>query len=506
MPSFSSPRSTVKAFTPNDNLWRFGWPNSADQNFNFYKLLESSGSAGIGKITNGSPPRVAIVGAGIAGLTAARELFRSGFTHIDIFESGERLGGRNYSLPVPGRKTIGETIIEMGAMRFPFFADPADKNSVMKYYMDAFGITTQTFPDPGVVRTGIYVNNGYGPDPDNPLEKPTMLMWNPSDGKPPTPTLQAIYDRYEAFASLIEKVFSPEYVKGDEAWTKLWQEVANHYANLNFRQMAQLPVLKKYDPLKPGYFGGMGLTDDQLETFYLIGAGDGSWGAFFDVGALYIFRTLMCGYGTNHQLIKGRFNGDTFNPGPEYQNDPDSYIPINDNGLLNTPHYLGIQSFSECMFFLPLEPGGASLYDAINGKVPNANVDLYPQTDVTEIADGSSGGTFDLTLQPEGGEKNRNRRLRYRHPDPDHMGQPDQYPDRRAVSGQAAVPHAQRHEHLALDQVVQGLLRAQGELLVRGQPGHPAGSDHRRIPPGCLRLRGRYRQERRRDPFLYLGG
>ena len=96
MPSFSSPRSTISKFTPNSNPWRFGWPNSADQNFNFYKLLDDAASTGIGKIASGSPPRVAIVGAGIAGLTAARELFRSGFTNIDIFESGDRLGGRNY--------------------------------------------------------------------------------------------------------------------------------------------------------------------------------------------------------------------------------------------------------------------------------------------------------------------------------------------------------------------------------------------------------------------------
>lgn len=376
-------------YTPNRNPWRFGWPNSADQNFNFYKLLDEAADTGIAGFADTGNPRVAVIGAGISGLTVASELFRSGVANIDIFESTDRIGGRDYSAPVPGRSTISETIYELGAMRFPFFTDPTVPNAVMKFYADAYGITTQPFPDPGKVQTGIYINNGYGPDPMVPLEKPTLLIWNPSDGHPPTETLQDIYARWGAFSTMIQTVFEPVYVTSDADWTSLWHAVADHYANLNFRQMAQLPVLQAYDPSHPGYFGGLGFSDQELQIFYLIGAGDGSWGAFFDVSALYIFRTLMCGFGTNHQLIRGRYNGATFNPGPHYSNDPEATVPVSGGSVIKAPIYRGIQSFSECALFLPQSPRNKSLYDAIAGEVPDANVRLFASTDVIELADTS---------------------------------------------------------------------------------------------------------------------
>lgn len=39
-------------------------------------------------------PQVAIIGAGIAGLSATRSLFANGFTDIVIFEAASRIGGR----------------------------------------------------------------------------------------------------------------------------------------------------------------------------------------------------------------------------------------------------------------------------------------------------------------------------------------------------------------------------------------------------------------------------
>ncbi|MDE0005670.1 MAG: FAD-dependent oxidoreductase [Rhodospirillaceae bacterium] len=403
MPSFTEPRSqSLKKFTPNKNEWRFGWPNSADQNFNFYKLMEDTKLSGVGRITSGEAPRVAVIGAGIAGLTVASELFRSGFNSIDIFEASPRIGGRDYSLAVPGVTPIAQTTAyEMGAMRFPFFTEPADPNSVMKYYADTYGITTQAFPDPGTVRTGIYVNNGYGPDPDNPLDKPTMLIWNPTDGKPPTRTLQTIFDRWETFSKMVEDVFAPVYIEGDTDWTALWHAVANHYSNLNFRQMAQLPVLESYNPDDKGYFGGLGFTNDQLETFYLIGAGDGSWGAFFDVSSLYIFRTLLCGFGTNHQLIQGRFLNGKLNPGPEYSADPTARLAFSGDTDVEAPHYLGVQSFSECALYLPQQPRGISLYQAVTDPPSGVSIDIFSTTKVIELADGEAGRKFALTYSKE---------------------------------------------------------------------------------------------------------
>ena len=389
MPSFTSPTKSTDKYIPNSNPWRFGWPNSADMNFNFYKLLDDAKSTSIGKVS-GTPPKIAIIGAGVAGVTSARELFRSGYTNIDIYEATDRIGGRDYSAETMGRYQYlpPKSVYELGAMRFPFFPDPTAPNSAMGFYAGSYGITTQNFPDPGVVTTGIYSNDGYGPDTSKPYPNPTMLIWE-AGTQPPDPFLLDIFNKWEAFSNLVKGVFSPAYVKGDESWVPLWHDVANHYAYLNFRQMARLPAISSYDPSKPGYFGGLGLTDEQLQIFYLIGAGDGSWGAFFDVGALYILRTLLCGFGDNHQQVKGRFNSDEFNPGPYYGA---GEVPVSDGGTIQSPIYKGIQSIAECMFFLPANSAGESLYDAVSGKVSGADVNFFSNTPIVSIG-GESGST-----------------------------------------------------------------------------------------------------------------
>ena len=39
-------------------------------------------------------PRIGIIGAGISGIGAGRELLKNGFTNFVIFEASDRIGGR----------------------------------------------------------------------------------------------------------------------------------------------------------------------------------------------------------------------------------------------------------------------------------------------------------------------------------------------------------------------------------------------------------------------------
>src|SRR5690348_17799845 len=80
------------------NQWTWAYPNSADFNFNYYNLLANAQGA-IGTLNPGMS--VAIVGTGVAGLLAARELYRCGIRNMDIYEATDRIGGRNYSIPAP---------------------------------------------------------------------------------------------------------------------------------------------------------------------------------------------------------------------------------------------------------------------------------------------------------------------------------------------------------------------------------------------------------------------
>ena len=42
--------------------------------------------------------RIAIIGAGISGLSAAQKLYQNGFNDIKIFEALDRIGGRIHTL------------------------------------------------------------------------------------------------------------------------------------------------------------------------------------------------------------------------------------------------------------------------------------------------------------------------------------------------------------------------------------------------------------------------
>src|SRR6185369_16202073 len=66
--------------------------------------------------------RVAVLGGGVAGLTAAHELAERGF-EVTVYEARDRLGGKARSIPVPGSGTGGRADLpgEHGFRFFPGF-------------------------------------------------------------------------------------------------------------------------------------------------------------------------------------------------------------------------------------------------------------------------------------------------------------------------------------------------------------------------------------------------
>lgn len=367
--------------------WRFQFPNTADFNFNYYKLLSDARESAIAH--NRNPKlRIAIVGAGLAGLTAARELFRCGYTAIDLYEASDRIGGRTYSIPLNTPQTDSHTVFEMGAMRIPYFTAPGSGNSVMDYYSSLFQITTQPFPDPGskVADTGIFLNNGYGPDGNDPYSQPTLDIWRAGEPEPPAPLLRLVSQKWSAFATQVIQECSQRY--GEEDWLTFWHQLVQHYWDKNFRELVYMPAAE-YNPNQPGFFGGLGMTEEESNLFYTIGAGDGSWGAFYDISCLYPIRTLLFGFGQNHQLIEGRFDGQkNFLPGMEYK------IPPHDSlgKPLVQPRYLGVQSLAECLFYQPVVSKfveSVSLYQATHLK--EYQINLYTKNPVNKLKRHSDG-------------------------------------------------------------------------------------------------------------------
>jgi tryptophan 2-monooxygenase len=81
--------------------------------------------------------RVAVVGAGLAGIVAAHELLKLGLEPV-LFEA-DRIGGRLRTEPfVDGDGAFAE----LGAMRFP------PSSTCLFHYLDAVGLNTRPFPNP----------------------------------------------------------------------------------------------------------------------------------------------------------------------------------------------------------------------------------------------------------------------------------------------------------------------------------------------------------------------
>lgn len=365
--------------------WLGRFPGPPDLCFNYRKLVDNS--LPIARMPNTSH-RIAIIGAGIAGIVAARELYRCGFTDITLIEAGNRIAGRHHTKFVDNTEEYAP--FEMGAMRMPFFnlntEQPLDGQSLMAYYAKQAGLATANFPNPGTKAThstGIYLKEGLLVG-----NKPEMLMWVNSGDNPPPPTLilETVYNKWKKFEKMMVDVVSVKY--GTTEWPAMWDKIVAHYENQSFRQMVLAPAIGAWSASDSGNFGGLGLTPDESEIFYAIGFGDGSWGAFYDVCALYPIRTAIFGFGSNLQLIPGRFHDNSeFNPGPFFGN-PDM---VDSGGRrFERPRYKGLRALAESLMYIPPDNMERSLYQHLVGSGPgrlftSCNVELIQRLNNGQI-------------------------------------------------------------------------------------------------------------------------
>lgn len=98
--------------------------------------LISIGKRGIrSRYEEGAPKKVLIVGAGVAGLSAAYELKRAGHVPV-ILEAQQRVGGRVHTLRQPFADGL---YADVGAMRIP------RAHALTMYYIEKFGLSTNDF-------------------------------------------------------------------------------------------------------------------------------------------------------------------------------------------------------------------------------------------------------------------------------------------------------------------------------------------------------------------------
>lgn len=383
-----------KLENPSKN-WHCPYPNTADWNFNFYKLIQDGKP--IGNFEVNKAPTIAIVGAGVAGLLAARELIKAGCKKIHIYEASERIGGRTHSIKVKGQE---KTTYELGAMRIPFFfeTEEAEKekkhNSVLGYLTEIFNIHYEAFPAPGSDEcyTGIFINDGFGLSHEFP--EPKIIKWkdkeeikiypeiDPTNSldawkktKKKNLWLQSVISRWTKFASGFRDFSKRKYNSSE--WKPFWEKIVEEYHYRDFRELVFMD--DKITDFTKGKFGGLGLSNKSATVFFTVGAGDGGWGAFYDISSLYVIRVLLCGFGSKHKLIVGcDFNDEFNNP---YK---DEQIKDSLENLLETPNFLGVQSFAEGLFYLPIEGfEGKSMYDLLKDK--DYKIRLFTQDPVQVI-------------------------------------------------------------------------------------------------------------------------
>lgn len=366
--------------------WQPAYPNPPDMRFNYYHLLklaqDNANSIGVVPDSNDSPT-VAIVGAGVAGITAARELYRCGFK-INLFEATGRICGRHYTV-----HNSSTTDMEMGAMRFPFFSKPGDSNCISDYYLVGEAkCDLQNFPNPGAApgNTGIYINQGYGPE--NEYQTPTLILWpySPSNPSPPdNEHLKEVYVKVSNFINKFTTIASGLYTGSN--WDDFWKSVSNNYEQMTVSDLVYAPAIDDYQ--NDGWFGGFGMNDDQAQIFALIGSGDGSWGAFYEASSMWFIRCVMFGFNSNLQTVVGISDKSNL---PHYGSD----VTDSNGKKIESPQYKGIQTLDEWLFYAPPPGSDASLYDA--SKQSDPKVRFVVNTPVQEIKRDSSSSQIQLTV------------------------------------------------------------------------------------------------------------
>lgn len=351
--------------------WLPQFPNPADFRFDYFKLLNNA-PQGLARLEKCAPRRVAVIGAGAAGMTAARELLRCGF-EVTIFESSDRIGGRLFTRDNPSGSD--HTGMEMGAMRMPFFALPGDQNCILEYYLlqevtpEHKAICSQ-FPNPGSAKagTGIYLNEGFGPNHE--FATPALIDW-PYGQQPENASIAFLAAKAGRFVSFMTDYIKDIYVENSERWPQLWEKIVAHYQAMTFDDLVMAPAMNVY-AVDNGDFGGFGMNEAEAELLYTIGTGDGSWGAFYSIGALWFMRCTLFGFGgSDLQTVVGYNSRDSL---------PCFGQAVFDSAgqPIASPTYRGIQSLVEYLYFCKAPQQAASLHESADAR-------LFTRVSVTDV-------------------------------------------------------------------------------------------------------------------------
>jgi tryptophan 2-monooxygenase len=215
---------------------------------------------------------VAIVGAGMAGMTAAYELMKLGLKPV-IYEAS-RMGGRLRSQPFEGGQGV---VAELGGMRFPA------SSTAFFHYVKLLGLETKPFPNPLTPAAGSTVVD---------LEGQTLYARTLAD-LPPLFTEVA-----DAWAAALDELGFDDLQQAlrqrDVPRLKaLWNALVPLWDDRTFYDfVAQSKAFSK-------------LSFRHREVFGQVGFGTGGWDSDFPNTLLEILRVVLTGCDEDQHLIVG---------------------------------------------------------------------------------------------------------------------------------------------------------------------------------------------------------
>jgi len=235
-----------------------------------YKTMIAS-HQGLGSIPQDkAATKIAVIGAGCSGLSAAHELMRVGL-HPVIYESAQtpdgtpRIGGRAYTYRFPGDP---RAFAELGAMRIP------EIFRITTYYMDLLGMDhSQPFPDPLLVPTALYFNG--------------KKHFIPLGGSLPPEIAKAVKSWQNLIFPLMARMANSW--KNPGLREKTWQEYVESYKDRSF-----------YDVLREA-----GLSRQEIQLFGSLGLGTGGFDSLYQVSFLEMLRLMICKWEQDQRHIKG---------------------------------------------------------------------------------------------------------------------------------------------------------------------------------------------------------
>lgn len=222
---------------------------------------------------NPEKKKVAIIGAGPAGLTAAYELMKTGLRPV-IFEASNRLGGRLRSEHFYEGQTKLPIYAETGAMRVPI------SHRVFFHYAAQFGIKHQNDPcPPHKVNSHLYYEN-------------TLFQW-PKDEALPSRQLKQIAEEWEdfirPFIDIVQEFWHRE--NKQHSINLAWQEIIDQYKNKSFYEVLQESDLE--------------WESEDFKIFGTLGIGTGGFASLYPISFLEVLRNILHEWDQNQQLISG---------------------------------------------------------------------------------------------------------------------------------------------------------------------------------------------------------